>query len=196
MFAPFRKGRGLAAACLLLGGMALPLRAAEATGDQKLYDVLREVINRGAKMYNSGNPDGCYRLFEGALLVARAQLDAKPELQKAIDDGMIEADKRTAFEGKAYALYDTLNKVRAAIKPPGKKAEDAKPADKKPEDKKPATEKPPEDKKPPEKKPEDKKPADKKTEGAKPAPDKLPGDKKPSEKKPEDKKPAEKPKKD
>src|SRR5262245_3952970 len=100
MFAPFRNGRGLAAACVLVGSIALPLRAADAAGDQKLYDVLRDVINRGAKMYNAGNPDGCYRLFEGALLVTRLQLEAKPELQKAIDDGMAEADKRTAFEGK------------------------------------------------------------------------------------------------
>ena len=42
--------------------------------NQQLSDLLRDVINQGADLYNGGDRNGCYRLFQGALLVLRAQL--------------------------------------------------------------------------------------------------------------------------
>src|SRR5262245_48705849 len=113
MFAPFPRVRMLATVCLLAVAGALPLHAEEkeSKGDKALYDVLRDVINRGANLYNNGDPYSCYRLFEGALMVTRVQLASKPDLQKAIDAGMAQAEKRTEFEGKAYALRDALDKV-------------------------------------------------------------------------------------
>src|SRR5262249_35824954 len=59
--------------------------------DQRIYKSLREIINRGADLYNSRDPGGCYRLFQGALLTVQSLLDHRPEMQKAIDAGLASA---------------------------------------------------------------------------------------------------------
>jgi hemoglobin len=96
---------------------AQPPQSAQATGDQRLYEALRDVINRGADLYNGGDPNGCYRLFQGALMVARLQLDGHPDLQKSIDTGMADADRQFSLAARAHALRKVLDRVRAGIKP-------------------------------------------------------------------------------
>ena len=54
---------------------------------------LRDVINRGADLYNQGEPAACYRLYQGSLLTVRPLFDHKPELQKAIADGIASAQR-------------------------------------------------------------------------------------------------------
>src|SRR5262245_39489144 len=56
--------------------------------DATVYKTLRDVINRGADLYNAGDTAGCYRLYEGALLALRPLLDHRPELQKSIAQGL------------------------------------------------------------------------------------------------------------
>jgi hemoglobin len=96
---------------------AQPPQSAQATGDQRLYDALREVINRGADLYNGGDPNGCYRFFQGALMVARLQLDAHPDIQKSLDAGMVDAERQFSLAARAHALRKVLDRVRAGIKP-------------------------------------------------------------------------------
>src|SRR5262245_24890563 len=52
--------------------------------DRRVYDVLREVHNQGADLYNAGDPAGCYRMFQGAMITVRPLLDHRPEQQKFI----------------------------------------------------------------------------------------------------------------
>src|SRR4051812_27221868 len=120
--------------------------------DTALYNTLREVINRGADMYNNGDMTGCYRLFEGALLTAKPMLDHRPELQKSIAKALASADRDAVTYRRAFALRAALDKIRAEVNPNPKKdiklprptAEDKKlePDDKKPDDKKPVEKKP------------------------------------------------------
>ena len=160
-------------------------KAEPQTADQRLHDSLKDVINRGADLYNAGDANGCYRLFQGALIVTRAQLGHRPDLQKAIDAGVENAGRISAIHARAFALYDVLGDIRGKLTS-GKPAE-TKPADKTPEVKpapKPVEEKKPEEKKPVDEKPDAKpapKPADEKKPEAKPAP-KPADDKKPEAK--------------
>jgi hypothetical protein len=111
-------------ACLAICGLALSLtgtaRAAdddmpEAKGDAKLNAALRDVINRGADLYNSGDRNGCYRLFEGALLAVKAQMAGNPEVIKVIEAGLADAQAQQSVGFKAFALRRALVDVRTTI---------------------------------------------------------------------------------
>src|SRR5438270_6861725 len=60
--------------------------------DRQLSETLKDVHNRGADLYNSGLPNDCYRLFQGALMTVRPLLAHRPEAQTIIDNGMRAAD--------------------------------------------------------------------------------------------------------
>jgi hypothetical protein len=92
--------------------------APESTGDQRLYAALKDVLNRGADLYNGGDFNGCYRLFEGALMVARFNLEHRPELQRGIDQGLAEAERQSALPRRAWLLRGVLGNIRTGIHPP------------------------------------------------------------------------------
>jgi hypothetical protein len=114
-------------ACLAVCGLALALagnaRAADddmpepgAKGDSaKLNTALRDVINRGADLYNSGDRNGCYRLFEGALLAVKAQMAGNSEVVKVIDAGIASANQEGSPGLKAFALRKALVDVRTTL---------------------------------------------------------------------------------
>jgi hypothetical protein len=193
------------AASLFILGLASPVWADDkpanpaqsATNDQRLFDTLRDVIDRGAELYNNGDPNGCYRFFQGALIVARPQFHQRPDLQKSIDAALDEAGRMRNIGARAFALHKTLNDVRAKInpkKPADISASNRKPIEVKPVDKKP-TETKPAAVAPTESKPLDKKPLEAKPLDSKPAatePDLKPLDLKPVEPKPEPAKPVDK----
>src|SRR5271168_3982945 len=64
--------------------------------DQRIYDLLKNVINTGADVYNlraedrdmytrENNRASCYRIYQGSLLSLEPLLGHHPELQKFID---------------------------------------------------------------------------------------------------------------
>jgi hypothetical protein len=77
-----------------------------------LYLSLKDVINRGAKIFNEDNDHaGCYRLFEGALLGARPFIDRA--MQDEVDKGLAAAAKMPSYTDKAFELRRVLDLVRA-----------------------------------------------------------------------------------
>lgn len=84
--------------------------------DARLYAQLRVVINTGVKVYDAGDPAGCYRLFQGGLLSAAAFLDHRPALQDRIVEGLAAAEKLRDPVDKAFALREVLDEVRSALK--------------------------------------------------------------------------------
>ena len=110
--------------------------------DAALFGTLRDVINKGADMYNNGDIAGCYRLFEGALMTAKPMLDHRPELQKIIARDLTAANRDAVAFRRAFTLRASLDKVRAELNPNPKKPEEKKPEEKKPEEKKPEEKKP------------------------------------------------------
>jgi hemoglobin len=128
-----------ALACL---PVAAPARAADdkpaadtKATDALIYTTLRDVINEGADMYNAkGRYEnmerdfaGCYHFYEGALTVIRPQLAHRPNLQKAIDEGLDTARNTPQVFQRAFVLRGVIDKIRAETnpnpkEPPGGKA--------------------------------------------------------------------------
>jgi hypothetical protein len=177
-----QRGFAVLATCFMVFGLTTILSATDdkegssKSGDQKVFDVLTDIINQGADLYNGGDQSGCYYLFKGALLTLRIQLADHADLQKAIDEGMAKADKQQYLRNRAFTLRNLLGDLRAKVNPNPKKAEtksDEKKAEikipgknkaKKKEDSKKSEEKKKEDKKPDDKKPDDKEKDESKTD--------------------------------
>jgi hypothetical protein len=90
--------------------------------EKRAVDALRDVHNRGAELYNRGDPAGCYRMYEGALLAVRPFLAHRPAVTKALDDGM--ADVARSPDGvkvQAFRLHELIEKIRADLKGEPKK---------------------------------------------------------------------------
>jgi hemoglobin len=132
--------RGLRGTFLLAWGVLWAVGGASAAAeltvadkaalDKMLYDALKEMHNRAADLYNAGDPNGGYRMFQGGLLMARPLLAYRPEVQQLIDQGMQSADRQASIPQRAKLLHDTIEAVRARLKPPtpAKPAESSKTA--------------------------------------------------------------------
>jgi hypothetical protein len=124
----------LAAAVLTFTfGGRLPAHHPEHDGPsgKAIADSLRTVINQGADLYNL-NRDylGCYRLYQGSLLTLRPILDGHPDLQKAIDRGIADAERIPINWQKAFALRSVIDDIRSKLGGKGgEPATDKKPAD-------------------------------------------------------------------
>jgi hemoglobin len=83
--------------------------------DTQLRQSLRDVINRGAEMYNAGDPAACYYLFRGALMTSRPLLESRPELQKSVETALGDADRSPDVRRRAWVLRRSLDQVRAEL---------------------------------------------------------------------------------
>lgn len=114
-------------ACLLTLGLFNVVQAQEDKPldrkeiDKRIYEVLRDVINTGADLYNPPANDraACYRLYHGALLSVKPLLDHRAKLQEAIDAGITKAEGETSAGAKAFALRKVIDQIRAEVKPNG-----------------------------------------------------------------------------
>jgi hypothetical protein len=84
--------------------------------DRQLFDVLKEIHNRGADMFNDGDVVGCYRLFQGCLQTARAALAHRPAEQKFIDESLAASEKELTFSRRAYVLHESIDKLRTRLR--------------------------------------------------------------------------------
>jgi hemoglobin len=85
--------------------------------DALAFKTLREVINKGAAIYNEGDVNGCYRLYEGALVMVKPMLDHRPELQEAISKAIMNAEKTPQQERRAWVLREVIDKIREDCNP-------------------------------------------------------------------------------
>jgi hemoglobin len=113
-----RDGFRVLAAGLLTLGLSFSLIAADEPAEapdskKELNKSLRDVINRGADLYNAGDPGGCYQLFRGALMTARPSLAA--DAQKSVDTALADAERNQDPRRKAWLLRRSLDEVRAQL---------------------------------------------------------------------------------
>jgi hemoglobin len=129
--AMFRERRLAWLAMLVGAAMALFASAAVAAdqeGDDKRFEKnlevgLRDVINRGAAIFNNqGDYRGCYRLYQGALMTIKPVLTNYPMLQKQIEDGLANAYTLARMHDRAHALRRVLDDVRFTINPAARPA--------------------------------------------------------------------------
>jgi hypothetical protein len=84
--------------------------------DKLADEVLKDVHNRGAELYNRGDPAGCYRMYQGALLAIRPFLTHRPEARKILDNGLTEVAKSSDPKVQAFRLHQIIEQVRAGLK--------------------------------------------------------------------------------
>ncbi|MFO0847885.1 MAG: group 1 truncated hemoglobin [Gemmataceae bacterium] len=99
-------------ATVLAGGSASaadPLPRDEV--DKRAKAVARMAVETGAELFNAGNQEACYRLYEGALWGLQPMLDHRPELMKLIQDRLDRAKATPGMSGKAFALREALDAV-------------------------------------------------------------------------------------
>ena len=108
--------RPFACGLICLAAFAAPSRAAEPEPlmrgelDKRLKDSARETIELGRSLYNAGNHEGCYRLYEGSLWTMKAVLDHRPAA-KMIGEKMAKANGMSGVAEKAFALREALDAV-------------------------------------------------------------------------------------
>ena len=100
---------------------AIPLQAEEKKNpsreiDKQLFDVLKDIHNRGADLFNAGDSAGSYRLFAGSLQTSRAVLVHRPLEQKYIDDALAEAEREPAIARRAFILHESIEKLRIRLR--------------------------------------------------------------------------------
>lgn len=110
---------GCGLAVLLAGSLPAADPVPPADLDKAVRDALQEVHNRGADLYNQAKDyPAAYRLYEGAVRVARPLLPHRPASQKRIDDGLAAAEKEADPARRAFLLHEAIEAVRADLKTP------------------------------------------------------------------------------
>jgi hemoglobin len=92
--------------------------------DGIVYTNLRDVINRGADLYNSGDWNGCYRMYEGALMMIKPMLGHREKLQDEIAKGIANAQQDPMLYRRAFVLRAVIDQVRNEVNPNPKKPKD------------------------------------------------------------------------
>lgn len=78
-------------------------------------------INVGAPLYNQGNIEACYRVYEGAIYDVSRNAAACNGPNKALNAGLKEAANRSSFTDKAWALRDAFDGVLEILSRSSKK---------------------------------------------------------------------------
>jgi len=68
-------------------------------------------INVGAPLYNQGNIEACYRVYEGAILDVMRNAPSCAGPNQALNAGLKEAANRGSYTDKAWALRDAFDGV-------------------------------------------------------------------------------------
>ena len=119
---------------LAIGLAASPLRADAPAAipardlDGIAVEVLKEMHNRGAELYNAGDASGCLKVYATALSTAKPFLKHRPAIQKMIDDGLAEAEMADGAKLQAFGLHKLFLKVRADLEAASPEGEPAKSA--------------------------------------------------------------------
>lgn len=83
------------------------------SNDQMKYigNAIVGAINAGAPLYNQGNIEACYRIYEGAILDVTRQAGSCAGPAEALNAGLKQAATRTNYTDKAWALRDAFDGV-------------------------------------------------------------------------------------
>ena len=97
--------------CLLL--MAFVANSQESLSrseiEKRVVGLIAETVAEGAKVFNDGNPEGCYRIYQGSLMAAGKLLDHRPELVKLINEKLTKAKTQASPADRAFTLREALD---------------------------------------------------------------------------------------
>jgi hemoglobin len=88
--------------------------------DRRVVKVVYESALQGTEIYNKGNYEGCYRLYQGTLMALQPLLDHRPKLQASVLLRLQRAEGMKPTEG-AFELRAALDEIQNEIAPSPKK---------------------------------------------------------------------------
>jgi hemoglobin len=95
--------------------------------DKRIVGAVYETAKLGTDIFNKGNHEGCYRLYEGALIALVPMLDHKPVLQGKVQKRLERAAGMKSADA-AFELRTALDEIQNDIAPPkGKGAKEKEP---------------------------------------------------------------------
>ncbi|HEV3144145.1 MAG TPA: hypothetical protein VGZ47_09700, partial [Gemmataceae bacterium] len=106
---------------LALGMLAVAtVRAADVPierriNDRQIIDLLADIHNRGAALFNRGDAMGSYHLFEGSLRTVQPLLPA--DLQSDVTRGLAVAERQADPLARALTLHELIESVRKKLHP-------------------------------------------------------------------------------
>jgi hemoglobin len=115
------RARVLLAMLMLVGAVGLtraddkPLERADL--DKRIVAAVYECAVKGTDIFNKGNHEGCYRLYEGTLVALVPLLDHRAVLQAKVKIRLTNATKMKAADA-AFELRAALNEIQNDIAPP------------------------------------------------------------------------------
>ncbi len=144
----------VACSVVAAGGRAAdpPAATTHADLDKAAVEVLKDLHNRGADLYNAADAAGAARLYDTTLRAVAPFLAHRPKLQATIADGLADAGKLDGAKAQAYRLHEVIDQVRNDLKAamaadaepkPGERKADPKPGDSKSAPKPPEPPEPP-----------------------------------------------------
>ncbi len=86
---------------------------------QTVVGAISRAINVGAPLYNQGNIEACYRIYEGAALEAQRSVAECPGPKQALADGLSNADKLSTWSEKAWTMRDSFDGILAVARQRG-----------------------------------------------------------------------------
>jgi hypothetical protein len=80
----------------------------------EVFQAIQSAIELGAPLYNDGNHEACYRVYEGAA-VKYEQSAGCPGIRTAFGNGLLRASTLNTYTEKAWALRDTFDGLLLVI---------------------------------------------------------------------------------
>jgi hemoglobin len=121
--------RALMAACVLVGVLGLAATRADdkpldpAGLDKRAAKAAYDAAILGTELFNKGNHEGCFRLYQGTLMGLQPLLESRPKLAELVGEQLDKAKDMKPAEG-AFELRKALDAVQketaAALAPPKK----------------------------------------------------------------------------
>ncbi len=85
----------------------------DACSDESITDAVKAIsdaISNGAPVYNEGNHEACFRIYQGTALKIDHDSDCKP-IRDALGQGLLRAETLKSFTEKAWAMRDAFDGV-------------------------------------------------------------------------------------
>lgn len=95
-------------------------KGCEAKSIEAIGRGIVDAINNGAPLYNSGNVEACYRIYEGAISEIDRKVQDCAAAKQALHIGLSTAETRDGWSPKAWALRDAFDGIENAIARRGK----------------------------------------------------------------------------
>jgi hypothetical protein len=92
-------------------------RGANGLDDKQIRSTIRVLIKGGARLHNARDFAGSYRFFQGGATAMRPILAGHPDLLKALDASLAEAERNPSMSQRAWILYRSLSRVYSGLAP-------------------------------------------------------------------------------